>query len=100
MYIEHTGSRAPLFWFHALNGGVFIYKELLPYLPADQPLYGLQAVGLDGLEAPLERIEDMADYHLKQIRSVQMNGPYYLCGYSLRGRLALEVDRRLNDEYD
>jgi len=98
--IQPNGSRPPLFCFHALNGGVFIYQNLLPYLPADQPLYGLQAVGLDGLEAPLERIEDMADYHLKQIRSVQMNGPYYLCGYSMGGRLALEVARRVHDEYN
>src|SRR5258708_31949427 len=29
-----------------------------------------------------------------------MNGPYYLCGYSMGGRLALEVARRLHDEYN
>src|SRR5258708_19636421 len=29
-----------------------------------------------------------------------MEGPYYLCGCSMGGRLALEVARRLRDEYD
>jgi thioesterase domain-containing protein len=60
-----------------------------------QPVFALQAQGLSG-EAPcLDRVEDMADRYVEEIRAVQREGPYYIGGYSFGGFVALEIARRL-----
>ena len=97
--IRPEGTRPPLFCSHAVYGGVFFYRNLVPYLPIDQPVYGLQAVGLDSAVPPFERVEDIVNYQLEQIRSVQTKGPYFLVGYSFGGCVALELARRLHDEF-
>src|SRR6185369_3147834 len=89
--IRATGTRTPLFCAHAIEGGVYIYQNLIPYLDPELPVYGLQAVGMDGTEPPLENFDDISAHHVKQIRSVQPHGPYYLCGYSMGGRVAMEI---------
>jgi thioesterase domain-containing protein len=76
-----------------------MYRNLLPYLPSDQPVYGLQAVGMEGDVEPLRTIEAIADHQLKEIRAVQTKGPYFLCGYSMGGKAAIEIARRLRKEY-
>jgi acetoacetyl-CoA synthetase len=56
----------------------------------------MQAMGMDGLDEPLERVEDMAQFHLDAIRELQPYGPYLLVGYSLGGLVALEMAQRLS----
>jgi acetoacetyl-CoA synthetase len=56
----------------------------------------MQARGIDGLDEPLHRIEDMAEFHLNAIREVQPQGPYALVGYSLGGLVTLEMAQRLS----
>ncbi len=84
-----------LFLFHAVGGNVLNYLPLLGALPARQPVYGLQSVGLDGLAEPLATLADMAELYLREIRSVQPQGPYLLGGGSMGGILAHEIARRL-----
>src|SRR5690606_18084173 len=45
--IRTGGTRTPLFLAHAVGGNVLNYQHLAKKLPADQPVYGLQAIGLD-----------------------------------------------------
>ena len=98
MPIKPGGSRAPLYCLHALNGGVYLYRAFVPFLDPEQPLYGLQAIGLDDGQTPVDNVDSMAEYHMQQIKAVQLKGPYFLCGFSFGGRLALEVGRRLRAE--
>ncbi len=42
-------------------------------------------------DEPLDRIEDMAQFHLDAIRTLQPKGPYFLVGYSLGGLVTLEM---------
>ena len=50
--IKPTGSRPPLFLVHPIGGNVLCYVELSEHLPPEQPLYGLQASGIEpGSEA-------------------------------------------------
>lgn len=93
--IRAEGSRPPLYCLHALEGGTYLYRDLAVYLDPEQPVYGLQAVGLDDGKPPLDSIDAMCTHHLAQIEAVQPNGPYLLLGYSMGGRLALEIGRRL-----
>jgi thioesterase domain-containing protein len=60
-------------------------------VPADQPLYGLQALGLDGASQPSCSVRDMAAEYVKQIRAVQESGPYHLLGWSFGGIVAHEI---------
>ena len=85
----------PLFLMHAVGGNVLNYLPLANRLAAGQAVYGLQSVGLDGAAAPLNCIDDMAEYYADEIRQVQPHGPYLLGGGSMGGILALEVARRL-----
>ena len=94
--IRTGDQRPPLFCIHPGGGTVFCYRELARHLPADQPVYGLQARGMDGLTPPLESVAAMADHYADLIRSVQPQGPYQLCGWSSGGIIAYEIARRLD----
>lgn len=88
-------TKAPLFLMHAVGGNVLNYLPLANRLAPDQPVYGLQSVGLDGRATPLGSIAEMADRYVAEIRKVRPRGPYLLAGGSMGGVLALEVARRL-----
>jgi len=97
--IQPQGGRPPLFCVHAHGGNVLFYRDLARHLGADQPFYGLQAVGLDGRQPPLVRVEDMAAHYLREIRAVQREGPYFLGGFCLGAYVALEMARQLEAQH-
>jgi len=88
-------AATPLFFAHAIGGNVLNYRGLAGEMPADLPVYGLQALGLDGRTPPLTRIEDMATRYVSEIRKVQPAGPYYLAGGSMGGMIAYEMAQQL-----
>jgi len=94
--IQPNGSRPPLFCIHALGGGVLCYHSLAQHLGSDQPVYGLQPKGLDGKEPPLTRVEEMAFHYIREIQTIQPNGPYFLAGYSFGGIVAFEMAQQLH----
>jgi thioesterase domain-containing protein len=94
--IRPGGSKPPLFFVHGAGGNVLLYRELAAHLGPDQPFYGLQAQGLDGQRPCLTRFEDMGALYVKEIRSLQPDGPYFLGGYCLGGQLALEIAQQLS----
>ncbi|MFN7949394.1 MAG: amino acid adenylation domain-containing protein [Blastocatellia bacterium] len=93
--LQPQGSRPPFFCVHAIGGNVLEYYELARCLGADQPFYGLQSVGLDGRQQPLETIEAMAAHYLTEVRELQPAGPYYLGGRSFGGMVAFEMAQQL-----
>ncbi|HUY12295.1 MAG TPA: amino acid adenylation domain-containing protein [Terriglobia bacterium] len=93
--IQSQGTRPTFFCVHGLGGTVLLFKALAKYLGPDQPVYGLQAQGLDGVHPFHVRVEDMAEHYVKEMRSIQPQGPYYLGGYSFGGYVCLEMARRL-----
>ena len=98
--IQANGSKPPLFLIHGAEGNILLYRELAHHLGPDQPVYGLQAQGLDGRTDILTRIEDMAVYYIKEIQTLQPEGPYYLGGYCLGGAIALEMAQQLHAQGD
>ncbi|WP_037311026.1 non-ribosomal peptide synthetase [Amycolatopsis orientalis] len=92
------GDRPPLFCVHASGGLSWNYEPLLRYLPANQPVYGVQARGLARTEPLPGSVEEMAADYLAQIRAVQPSGPYHLLGWSLGGRIAQAMARLLEQE--
>jgi amino acid adenylation domain-containing protein len=93
--IRAGGSKPPLFLMHSHGGNVLEYYPLAKCLEADQPVYALQARGLDGNIIKDQSFETMAAAHLAELRSLQPEGPYFLGGYCLGGMLALEAAQQL-----
>jgi acetoacetyl-CoA synthetase len=94
--LKEGAKKPPIFLAHGLGGSVIDFFQPVKHIKSDHPIYGMQAKGSDGLDEPLERIEDMAEYHLHAIKGLQPQGPYALMGYSLGGLVALEMAQRLS----
>jgi thioesterase domain-containing protein len=80
---------------HSHGGNVLEYYPLVNRLEPDQPVYALQARGLDGHIVKDPSVEEMAAVYLHELRSLQAEGPYYLGGFCFGGFLALEAARQL-----
>lgn len=93
--VQTSGQRPPFFCMHGAGGNVLSYRKLSQHLGSDQPFYGLQSKGLDGISEPLKTIEEMAALYVGQIRTVQPHGPYFLGGYCMGGTVAYEVAQQL-----
>jgi thioesterase domain-containing protein len=93
--IQPSGTNPPFFCVPGAGGNVIYLHSLAQELGPEQPFYGLQGAGLDGESSPHTTVEEMADYYIAAIRSVQPEGPYHLGGHSLGGWVAYEMARRL-----
>jgi acyl transferase domain-containing protein/thioesterase domain-containing protein len=96
--IKTTGSRAPFFCVHGIGGNVVNYSHFVEYLAEDQPLYGLQAQGLDGKTRPPRSIEAMATKYVEEVKKLQPHGPYRLGGGSMGGLVAFDMAQQLTRE--
>jgi amino acid adenylation domain-containing protein len=92
--IEAGGSRRPLFCVHGHFGEVLFYRDLSRRLGPDQPFFALQARGLVGKPAH-RTVEAMAADYLREIRSVQPEGPYAIGGYCFGALVAVEMAHQL-----
>jgi amino acid adenylation domain-containing protein len=92
---EGKEGEAPLFCIHGGGGSVLVFADLARALGEELPVFGLEARGLAAGPPPLDRIEAMADLYLEAIREVRPRGPYRLLGYSIGGKVAFEIARRL-----
>ncbi|MEV0320301.1 amino acid adenylation domain-containing protein [Streptomyces sp. NPDC050658] len=93
--LRPEGTLPPLFCVHPGMGLSWGYAALLPYLPQDRPVYGVQARGLARPEPLPGSIEEMAADYADEIRTVQPAGPYHLLGWSIGGTIAQAVAARL-----
>ena len=92
--VNEEGDRPPFFYAHGVFGDIASLTNVIPLLDADQPIYGLQAIGLNPDLAPDRSIEQMAARYVEAIRQVQPKGPYYLGGFCFGGVLAYEIARQ------
>jgi pimeloyl-ACP methyl ester carboxylesterase len=88
------GKGRPLFFIHSGQGDVVTYALLLRQLPP-RPVYGLQAVGIQGESWPLMSIPEMAERYLPEILQKDPTGPYLLAGTCMGGMVAFELAQRL-----
>jgi acetoacetyl-CoA synthetase len=87
-------EKPPILIAHGI-GGRASFSALAQHIRTGHPVYGIQARGVDGMEEPLKRIEDMAAFYLDALNQLQPHGPYILIGYSFGGLVALEMAQRL-----
>ncbi len=93
--LQPMGSKPPVFCIHGIGGDVYSFLDLARELAPDRPVYGLQAVGLDGRQPRHTTVEEMAAHYAREIRSLRPDGPYHLVGDSLGGWIAYAVAQEL-----
>ena len=93
--IQPKGNKTPFFCVHGGFGNVLNFYDLTRYLGPDQPFYGLQARGVDGKQRPFASLPEMAAEYVKQMRTVQADGPYLVGGFSMGGEVAYEIAQQL-----
>ncbi|MGW7357566.1 amino acid adenylation domain-containing protein [Streptomyces sp. NPDC054802] len=89
--LRSGGERPPVFCVHGAGGLAWPYSSLLRHIPAEFPVYGLQARGLDGKGGIATAVAEMAADYVDQIRTVRPAGPYHLVGWSFGGLVAHEI---------
>jgi amino acid adenylation domain-containing protein len=94
--IQAGGNKPPLFCVHPIGGNVLEYYALATHLGKEQPVYGLQSLGLDGQAVPLRSIEAMATHYIAEMKIIQPHGPYFLVGYSFAGLVVYEIAQQLD----
>lgn len=89
---------APLFLIPGLNGTAHYLSPLCKAFDMDRACIAFQAPGIDGLEAPLGSIEEMARRYIEEMRSIQPQGPYAIAGHSFGGVIAYEMAQLLAEQ--
>ena len=90
-----TGQGTPLFIVAGMFGNVLNLRHLALLMGRDRPVYGLQARGLLGEDAPHATIEEAAADYIAEMRQIQPEGPYALAGFSGGGITAWEIAQQL-----
>jgi thioesterase domain-containing protein len=93
--LQEGASKTPLYLIHDGRGGVEYGYRLTPFLEPDRPVYGLLAIGSNGIDAPLTSVSTMAEHHLQRLLAHQPEGPYHLASFSGGGSIVVEMARRL-----
>jgi acyl transferase domain-containing protein/thioesterase domain-containing protein len=95
MHSGDGGPRRPFFLVAGMFGNVLNLRHLAHLIGTDRPFYGLQARGLYGDHTPHETFEEMARDYIKELRTIQPHGPYFLGGFSGGGITAYEMAQQL-----
>ena len=93
--IRPQGSKVPVYIIHGIGLNLLYFKSLVAYMDTEQPIYGLQARGLDGTDEPLDKMESIAACYIAEVLVQNPVGPYAIAGYSFGGYVALEMARQL-----
>jgi amino acid adenylation domain-containing protein len=93
--VKPTGKKPPLFIVNGLDMNVLLFNNIARNMDADQPVYGFQPRGLNGVDEPFETIEDMAAEYIAALLEREFGDSYALAGYSYGGIVAYEMGRQL-----
>ena len=88
-------DRRCLFLVHDGDGETLLYRTLAGMLPKNIPVYGVAPLSRGRLPIVHASVEGMASHYLKEIRSRQSRGPYFLGGLCAGGVIAYEVAYQL-----
>jgi len=95
--IKTSGTKAPIFLIHGGGLNILLFKKISEYFDDDQPVYGLQALGLNRDTDIPRSMEEIASRYVKEIIEVYPDGPYSIVGYSLGGFIGFEIARQLKE---
>ncbi len=93
--VKPFGSKPPLYIIHGDGLNVMIFNSITKHMDIDQPVFGLQPKGMNGIDEPDETIEEIAAFYIKRVTQHNPHGPYCLAGYSFGGIVAFEMAKQL-----
>jgi thioesterase domain-containing protein/acyl carrier protein len=93
--IKPTGTKMPVYIVHGEGLNVLIFNNIAMNVDAEQPVYGLQSRGLNGIDDVPDSIESLAALYIDEILEQNPNGPYAIAGYSFGGYVAIEMATQL-----
>jgi amino acid adenylation domain-containing protein len=93
--VKTSGRKPPLYMVHGIGSSASIYYRLAKFVDNEQPIYGFQPKGLDGVESPDKSLEEMAAYYISDLIDQNPEGPYHLSGYCFGGCVAYEMAKQL-----
>ena len=93
--LQPHGEAAPLFVIHGYAGDVFCYTDFSRALAPHRPVYGLQAMGIDGTSERHGSVVAMAEHYANLIDQHSPNGVVHLLGQSAGGWYAWAVASEL-----
>lgn len=93
--LKPEGTKPALYIVHGANHNVLMFNALAHKLHKDQPVFGLQSRGLNGVTEPHDSIDQMAADYISEIVATNPDGPYALGGFSYGGIVAYEMTRQL-----
>ncbi|MGE7828260.1 amino acid adenylation domain-containing protein [Paenibacillus sp. NPDC093718] len=94
--MQEEGQGTPIYLVHPAGGHVMCYGELGKRL--NRPVLAFQAPGVDGREAPLQTIPDMANRYVELLSARQPEGPVIVGGWSSGGLIAYEMAVQLQEQ--
>lgn len=93
--VKPTGNKPPIFIVNGLDMNVLFFNNIARNMDPDQPVYGFQPRGLNGVDEPFETLEDMAAEYIAALLKKDFGDTYALAGYSYGGIVAFEMARQL-----
>ncbi|MFC4870611.1 amino acid adenylation domain-containing protein [Negadavirga shengliensis] len=93
--IKTTGKNTPLYIVHGGGLNILPFYTVAKHMDEEQPVYGIQAKGLDGIEKPSTTVEAIASQYVEELLKQNPDGPYILAGYSLGGIIVYEMAKQL-----
>ncbi len=91
MPIRTKGDLPPIFFIHGEP------LRMAQRMQPNRPIYGLSHVYYADFTQQPESIAALAGKYLSEIKQVQPEGPYHLCGFSAGAMIAFEIARQLRD---
>ncbi len=92
--LKGGGSRN-LFLVHDGDGQTLLYLNLAHRMPGHLSVVGIEPHRIPGVPLAHSSIEEMATFHVGEIRHIQPNGPYLLGGLCAGGVIAFEMASQL-----
>jgi thioesterase domain-containing protein/acyl carrier protein len=98
--IQPRGSRKPLIVVPGIGGNVIGLHELARACGPDQPFFGLQSKGLDGIQRPSNNIEQIATEYIAALPEKLSTKPFVLFGICWGATVVLEMARQLAESHN
>jgi thioesterase domain-containing protein len=97
--LQTSGNKPPLFFVHGDRGFSFdVGPQFARMLGPDQPVYVINANGMDGRQPVIESVPEMVTAYLQEIRGTRSAGPVRIGGMCSGSMVAIEIARALQEE--
>jgi thioesterase domain-containing protein len=96
--LQSGQSQTSLFCFPYIGGfrnDLFRFAKLARLVSPAYAFYGLQARGTDGVSQPHRQIKEMVTEYIKEMQTLQPQGPYFLLGECFSGAVAYATAQQL-----